>query len=83
MDQLVTVCGRKFRNGLLASSIPSLVHNLLKGVDVHDFAFSGQHQSPGIIFGSPADDTIALLYCRAVIGQFFFVHLRGSCSTRR
>ena len=42
VDQLVTICRREFGKGLLASSIPRLMHDLLKGVDVHDCAFSSQ-----------------------------------------
>ncbi len=38
MDQLIAVCGREFRKGLLASGIPRLVHDLLEGVDVHRFS---------------------------------------------
>jgi hypothetical protein len=35
VDQLVAIRRREFGKGLLASSIPRLVHDLLKGVDVH------------------------------------------------
>ena len=37
VDQLVTIRWREFGKGLLASGIPRLVHDLLKGVDVHCF----------------------------------------------
>jgi hypothetical protein len=37
VDQLVAIRGREFGKGLLASSIPRLVHDLLKGVNVHCF----------------------------------------------
>jgi hypothetical protein len=40
VDQLVTIRWRELGKGLLASSIPRLMYDLLKGVDVHDFAFS-------------------------------------------
>jgi hypothetical protein len=45
VDQLVAIRGREFGKGLLASSIPRLVHDLLKGVDVHEFAFSYQRSA--------------------------------------
>ena len=45
MDQLVAFSGRKLGKGLLASNIPRLVHDLLKGVDVHEFAFSYQRSA--------------------------------------
>ena len=37
VDQLVTIRWRELGKGLLASSIPRPVHDLLKGVDVHCF----------------------------------------------
>ena len=37
MDQLVAIRWRELGKGLLASSIPRSVHDLLKGVDVHCF----------------------------------------------
>src|SRR5215510_14485316 len=38
MDQLIAVCGREFRNRLLATGIPCLMHDLLECVDVHLFS---------------------------------------------
>jgi hypothetical protein len=35
MDQLVAIRGRKLGKSLLASTIPRLVHDLLKRMDVH------------------------------------------------
>jgi hypothetical protein len=45
VDQLVTIRWREFGKSLLASSIPRLMYDLLKGVDVHDFAFSYQRST--------------------------------------
>ena len=70
VNQLVAVCGRKFRKGLLATGIPSLVNDLLKRVNVHDFAFSGSTISRHILEPGLTND--ALLYCRAVVGQSLF-----------
>lgn len=42
MDQLVSISRRKLWKGLFASRIPRSVHDLLKGVDIHEFAFSYQ-----------------------------------------
>ncbi len=46
MNQFVAVCGRKLWKGLLAASIPGLMHNLLECMNVHDFAFNGESQVP-------------------------------------
>jgi hypothetical protein len=42
VDQLVAIRWRELGKGLLAPSIPCSVHDLLKGVDVHEFAFGYQ-----------------------------------------
>ena len=39
MDQLVAIRWRELGKRLLASSIPRAVHDLLKGVDVHEYSF--------------------------------------------
>ena len=36
VDQLVTIGWRELRKRLLASSIPGVVHDLLKGMDIHE-----------------------------------------------
>ena len=42
MDQLIAIRRRELGKGLLASSIPRSVHDLLKGVDIHECGFSYQ-----------------------------------------
>jgi len=37
VDQLVAIRWREFGKGLFASRISCLVHDLLKGVNVHEF----------------------------------------------
>jgi len=46
---LVAIRWRKLGKGLLASSIPRLVHDLLKGVDIHESAFSYQRSASASI----------------------------------
>jgi len=43
MDQLVAISRSELRDRLLATSIPSLVDDLLECVNIHGFAFSTEH----------------------------------------
>ncbi|MCS6316390.1 MAG: hypothetical protein H8K05_01130 [Nitrospira sp.] len=43
MNELVAISRSKLWDGLLAASIPSLVDNLLKRVNIHGFTFSTEH----------------------------------------
>jgi len=83
MEQLVAIRGREFGKGLLASSIPRPMHDLLKGVDVHCFnpsivirqrSLVGACDKFPTIDGWPLTSDASLDGC-AVIGQFFFGHL--------
>jgi hypothetical protein len=40
VDQLVAIRWREFGKDLLAPNIPRSMHDLLKGVDIHEYSFS-------------------------------------------
>jgi hypothetical protein len=43
VDQLIAIRWRELGKGLLASGIPRLMYDLLKGVDVHEGTFSNPY----------------------------------------
>src|SRR5262245_17144869 len=51
VDQLVTIRRREFGKGLFAPRIPGLVHDLLKGVNIHDWTFSYQYSASASVKG--------------------------------
>jgi hypothetical protein len=85
---LITIRRREFGEGLFASRIPCLVHDLLKGVNVHNFQARGERRGARgehMIRENPFSYHLPLATChlpillhrRAVIGQFFFRHLEN------
>jgi hypothetical protein len=70
VDQLVTIGWREFGKGLFASNIPRLVHDLLKGVDVHFLAFSYQRSAFSFCFNFRSRELTAdCSFCYFTVAQ--------------